>query len=60
MGFGPEREAEFRNHLTLARHEIGDDRVWRYDSARCVAAASGYLRHQANRSRVVGKGVVSE
>jgi hypothetical protein len=25
MGFGPEREAEFRNQMTLARHDIGDD-----------------------------------
>ena len=28
MGFGPERDAEFRSRLTLARHEIGDDRLW--------------------------------
>ena len=28
MGYGPDREAEFRNQLTLARHEITADKVW--------------------------------
>ena len=28
MGFTPGRELEFRNQLTLARHEIGSDKAW--------------------------------
>jgi hypothetical protein len=28
MGFTPERELEFRNQLTFARHEIGNDKAW--------------------------------
>jgi hypothetical protein len=42
LGFGPEREAEFRNQLTLARHEIGDDRVWSTTLQDALQAASGY------------------
>ena len=60
MGFGPEREAEFRNQLTLARHEIGDDRVWSTTLQDALQAASGYCDIKRQIEKIVGKGVVSE
>jgi hypothetical protein len=60
MGFGPEREAEFRNQLTLARHEIGDDRVWNATLESALDAAGGYCDIQRQKARIVGKGVVSQ
>jgi hypothetical protein len=60
MGFGPEREAEFRNLLTLARHEISDDRVWNSTLASALDAAGGYCDIQRQVAKIVGKGVVSE
>jgi hypothetical protein len=60
MGFGPEREAEFRNQLTLARHEISDDRVWTSTLQDALQAASGYCDIQRQIEKIVGKGAVSE
>jgi hypothetical protein len=60
MGFGPEREAEFRNHLTLARHEIGDDRVWSTTLQDALLAASGYCDIKRQIEKIVGNGVVPE
>jgi len=60
MGFGPEREAEFRNQLTLARHEIADDRVWTSTLQDALQAASGYCDIQRQIENIVGKGAVSE
>jgi hypothetical protein len=60
LGFGPEREAEFRNQLTLARHEIGDDRVWGTTLQDALQAASGYCDIKRQIEKIVGKGVVSE
>jgi len=60
MGFGPEREAEFRNQLTLARHEIADDRVWTSTLQDALQAASGYCDIQRQMEKIVGKGAVSE
>jgi hypothetical protein len=60
MGFGPEREAEFRNLLTLARHDISDDKVWNSTLQDALQAASGYCDIQRQVAKIVGKGVVSE
>lgn len=60
MGFGPEREAEFQNLLTLARHEISDDRVWNSTLQSALDAAGGYCDIQRQVAKIVGKGVVSE
>jgi len=60
MGFGPERDAEFRNRLTLARHEIGDDRLWSTTLQDALQAASGYCDIKRQIEKIVGKGVVSE
>jgi hypothetical protein len=60
LGFGPEREAEFRNQLTLARHEIGDDRVWSTTLQDALQAASGYCDIKRQIEKIVGKGVASE
>jgi hypothetical protein len=60
MGFGPEREAEFRNQLTLARHEIADDKVWSSTLQSALQAAGGYCDIQRQEARIVGKGVVSQ
>lgn len=60
LGFGPEREAEFRTQLTLARHEIADDRVWSTTLQDALQAASGYCDIKRQGEKIVGKGVVSE
>ncbi len=60
LRFGPEREAEFRNQLTLARHEIGDDGVWSTTLQDALQAASGYCDIKRQIEKIVGKGVVSE
>jgi hypothetical protein len=60
MGYGPEREAEFRNQLTLARHDIADDRVWTSTLQDALQAASGYCDIQRQVAKIVGKGVVPE
>jgi len=60
MGFGPEREAEFQNQLTLARHDIADDRVWNSTLQDALQAANGYCDIQRQVAKIVGKGVVPE
>jgi hypothetical protein len=60
MGFGPEREAEFRNLLTLARHDIADDKVWNSTLQDALQAAGGYCDIQRQVAKIVGKGVVPE
>jgi hypothetical protein len=60
MGFGPEREAEFRNQLTLARHEIGDDGIWNSHLQSALRAAGDYCDIQRQKARILGKGVVSQ
>jgi hypothetical protein len=60
MGYGPEREAEFRNQLTLARHEISDDKVWNYTLQSALHAADGYCSTQRQKAKIFGKGEVSE
>jgi hypothetical protein len=60
MGYGPEREAEFRNQLTLARHEIADDKVWSYTLQTALHAADGYCSIQRQKAQIFGKGEVSE
>jgi len=60
MGFGPEREAEFRNLLTLARHEIAGDKAWNATLQDALDAASGYCDIQRQQAQIVGKGIVSQ
>jgi hypothetical protein len=60
MGFGPEREAEFRNQLTLARHEIGDDRIWNSHLQSALQAAGDYCDIQRQKARILGKGLESQ
>jgi hypothetical protein len=59
IGFGPEREAEFRNQLTLARHEIGDDRIWNSTLRTALQATSDYCDIQRQKAQILGKGTVS-
>jgi hypothetical protein len=59
MGFGPEREAEFRNQLTLARHEIGEDREWNSHLQDALQAAGGYCDIQRQKAKILGKGIVA-
>ena len=56
MGFGPEREAEFRNQLTLARHDISYDKVWTSNLQDALQAASEYCDIQRQVDKIVGKG----
>jgi hypothetical protein len=60
MGFGPEREAEFRNQLTLARHEIGDDKVWNSTLQAALQAAGLFYDLQRQKAQIFSKGVVSQ
>jgi hypothetical protein len=46
--------------LTLARHEIGDDKVWNSRLQAALQAASGYCDIQRQKARIVGRGVVSQ
>jgi hypothetical protein len=59
MGFGPEREAEFRNQLTLARHEIGADRVWNDALQSALRAAGDYCDIQSQKTKILGKGIAA-
>jgi hypothetical protein len=59
MGYGPDREAEFRNQLTLARHEIAVDKVWNSYLDSALQAASGYCEIQRQKAQILGKGVVA-
>ena len=59
MGFGPEREAEFRNQLTLARNEIADDRIWNSNLESALQAAGDYCDIQRQKAKILGKGVVA-
>jgi hypothetical protein len=59
LGFGPEREAEFRNQLTLARHEIAYDRVWNYTLQSDLQAAGDYCDIQRQKAQILGKGAAS-
>ena len=58
-GYGPEREAEFRNQLTLARHEIGDDRVWNDALQSALRAAGDYCDIQDQKAKILGKGIAA-
>jgi hypothetical protein len=55
-GYGPEREAEFRNQLTLARHEIAADRVWNDALQSALRAAGDYCDIQDQKAKILGKG----
>jgi hypothetical protein len=59
MGFGPDREAEFQNQLTLARHDIGDDRGWNSTLQSALQAAEQYCEIQRQKERIVSKGAAS-
>jgi hypothetical protein len=59
MGYGPDREAEFRNQLTLARHEIAVDKVWNSNLDSALQAASAYCEIQRQKAQILGKGVVA-
>jgi hypothetical protein len=58
MGYGPDREAEFRNQMTLARHEIAVDKIWNSNLDSALHAASGYCEIQRQKAQILGKGVV--
>lgn len=60
LGFGPEREAEFRNQLTLARHDIGADRAWNYELQSTLQAAGQYCDLQRQKEKILGKGETSD
>jgi hypothetical protein len=65
MGFTPGRELEFRNQLTLARYEIGNDKAWNsmLDSGiRAAGLFCGLHRNKAamDASRAVSKAARDE
>jgi hypothetical protein len=59
LGYGPEREAEFRNQLTFARHELSNDHLWTSNLQDALEAATGYCDIQRQVEKIVGKGLVS-
>ncbi len=58
-GYGPEREAEFRNQLTLARHEIAYDRVWNNHLELALKALGDWCDIQRQKAQILGKGNVA-
>lgn len=58
-GYGPEREAEFRNQLTLARHEITYDRVWNNHLELALKALGDWCDIQRQKAQILGKGNVA-
>jgi hypothetical protein len=60
MGITPDREIEFRNQLTLARHEIGNDRVWNSNLQGALTAASLYCDLQRQKELILSKGDTSD
>jgi len=60
MGIGRERELEFRNQLTLARNEIGNDRSWNSDLDGAFRAASSYCDVQRQKAEMLSKGNVND
>jgi len=56
MGIGRDRELEFRNQLTLARNEIGNDRTWNSDLDGAFHAGSSYCDIQRQKAEVLSKG----
>ena len=60
MGYAPEREAEFRNQLTLAWHEISSDKAWNSMLDSGLHAASLYCDLHRNKAAVEANRVVSK
>ena len=60
MGFTPEREFEFRNQLTFARHEISSDKAWNSMLDSALRAAGLYCDLQRQKAQIVAKGTVSQ
>jgi hypothetical protein len=58
-GYGPEREAEFRNQLTLARHEITSDRVWNNHLESALKSLADWCDIQRQKAQILGKGNVA-
>lgn len=57
--YGPEREAEFRNQLTLARHEIAFDRAWNNHLELSLKALGDWCDIQRQKAQILGKGNVA-
>jgi hypothetical protein len=60
MGFTPERELEFRNQLTLARHEISYDKSWNSMLDSAIRSAGLYCNVQRNRAAIDAGRAVSK
>ncbi|HXY23500.1 MAG TPA: hypothetical protein VEI73_02545 [Candidatus Acidoferrum sp.] len=56
MGVTKDRELEFRNQLTLARNEIGNDRAWNSMLDDAFRAASSYCDVQRQKAEILSKG----
>jgi len=60
MGITRERELEFRNQLTLARNEIGNDRTWNSALDGAFRVASTYCDVQHQKAEILSKGDSSD
>jgi hypothetical protein len=60
VGFTPERELEFRNQLTFARHEISSDKAWNSMLDSAIHAAGLYCDLHRNKAAVEANRVVSK
>jgi hypothetical protein len=56
MGIARGRELEFRNQLTLARNEIGNDRAWNSALDGAFRAGSSYCDIQRQKAEILSKG----
>lgn len=59
LGFGPEREAEFRNQLTLARHEISYDKIWNSHLGPELQAVGEWCEIQRQKAKILGNSAVA-
>jgi hypothetical protein len=60
MGFTPERELEFRNQLTFARHEISNDKAWDSMLDSGIRAAGLYCDLHRNKAAMDAGRAVSK
>jgi hypothetical protein len=60
MGFTADRELEFRNPLTVARHEISSDKAWNSMLDNAVRAAGLYCDLQRNKAAMAANRPVSK
>jgi hypothetical protein len=58
-GVQPGHDQEFRNHLTLAEHDVAGDHVWTAALRKALDAAQSYCQVEQQKAAVLSKGRAS-